>query len=62
MKLVDAGYTYGALVGECGFLNSFYSIYPELAWEYFYAGQNKDLETLMKGDLFYKEASGCFDL
>lgn len=58
--LVDAGYTYGALVGECGFLNSFYSIYPELAWKYFYAGQNKELETLMKGDLFYKEASGCF--
>lgn len=58
--LVDTGYTYGALVGECGFLNSFYSIYPELAREYFYAEKNKDIETLIKGDLFYKEASVCF--
>ena len=59
--LVDAGYTYGGLVGECGYLNSFFSIYPELAWEYFHAVRNRDLETIMKGDLFYKEISACFD-
>ncbi|MBT3320515.1 MAG: dihydrodipicolinate synthase family protein [Clostridia bacterium] len=58
--LVDGGYTYGAMVGECGFLNSFYSIYPEFAWEYFEAGQTGDYATLIKGDRFYKEASGCF--
>ena len=58
--LVDGGYTFGAMVGRFGFLNSFYSINMKLAWEYFEAGQNRDYETLLHGDAFYRDASGCF--
>ena len=58
--LVDGGYTFGAMVGQFGFLNSFYSINMKLAWEYFEAGQNRDYETLLHGDAFYRDASECF--
>ena len=58
--LVDGGYTFGAMIGQFGFLNSFYSINMKLAWEYFEAGQKSDYETLLRGDAFYREASGCF--
>jgi dihydrodipicolinate synthase/N-acetylneuraminate lyase len=30
--LVDGGYTYGIMKGQCGFLNSFTSIDMNLAW------------------------------
>ncbi len=59
--LVDAGYTYGALKGPCGFLNSFASIDMDLAWQYFYAGQNRDFETLFRLDSYYKELVNAFD-
>ena len=60
--LVDSGgYTYGSMVGTCGFLNSFASVDMDLAWKYFYAGQNKQYDKLQELDLFYKELEGCFD-
>ena len=58
--LVDGGYTFGAMVGQFGFLNSFYSINMKLAWKYFEAGQNRDYETLLHGDAFYRDTSECF--
>ncbi len=60
--LVDAGYTYGIMKGQCGFLNSFASIDMGLAWRYFYAGQNKEYEVLLELDSYYKELVNCFDM
>ena len=60
--LVDAGYTYGIMKGQCGFLNSFASIDMDLAWRYFYAGQNKEYGTLLELDSYYKELVNCFDM
>jgi dihydrodipicolinate synthase/N-acetylneuraminate lyase len=58
--MVDGGYTYGAMLGTCGFLNSFAAIDADLAWKYFYAGQNRDYPTLLDLDLYYKELNDCF--
>jgi dihydrodipicolinate synthase/N-acetylneuraminate lyase len=60
--MVDTNYTFGSMKGTCGFLNSFASIDMDLAWEYFCAGQNRDYETLLHLDSFYKELNGCFDI
>lgn len=45
--LVDGGYGYGAMVGTFGLLNSFASVDLDLAWQWFYAGQNKDYAKLV---------------
>ena len=59
--LVDSGgYTYGSMVGTCGFLNSFASVDMNLAWKYFYAGQNNQYKKLFELDQFYKELEACF--
>jgi hypothetical protein len=46
--MVDAGYTFWEAVGECGLSNSFASVDMELAWKYFYTGQNNELEVLIE--------------
>lgn len=58
--LVDAGYTFGAMNGECALLNSFASVDMELAWKYFHAGQNKDYQTLIDLGSYNMELVGCF--
>jgi hypothetical protein len=60
--MVDAGYTFGAAVGECGLLNSFASVDMELAWKYFYAGQNNELEVLIELGEFYMDLVECFKI
>jgi dihydrodipicolinate synthase/N-acetylneuraminate lyase len=59
--LVDKGYTYGSMKGSCGLLNSFASVDLQLAWKYFYAGQNRDYATLLDLDSYYKELNDSFN-
>ena len=58
--LVDAAYAFGAAKGRCGLLNSFASLDMELAWRYFHAGQNKDLEVLSDLGSMSIEIASCF--
>ena len=57
--LVDNGYCYGAMIGECGFLSSFATLDYDLAWKTFRAGQEKDLAQLIEMDAFLYEISGA---
>ncbi len=57
--LVDCGYTYGAVNGEVGLLNSFASIDFELSWKYFEAGRRRDLAQLQLLGNYMFELSDC---
>jgi VCBS repeat-containing protein len=59
--LVDSSYTFGAPLGEVGFLNSFASIDLDLSWKYFYAGQKGDLDTLFGLGKYFIELVKAFD-
>lgn len=58
--LVDNGYTYGAMNGEVGFLNSFASVNFNLSWKYFEAGQKKDFKTLNLLSNYFFELNKSF--
>ena len=60
--LVNVGYIYGAMVGECGLLSSFASVDMDLAWKYFHAGQNKEHKTLVDLGSYIIELVKCFSI
>jgi dihydrodipicolinate synthase/N-acetylneuraminate lyase len=71
---LENGYAFGCLWGECSLLCSFDLLFPKSTWEFYEAGQQRDLATLWRlhkdfnevettlfGDLETEHIDGAFD-
>lgn len=71
---LENGYAFGCLWGECSLLCSFDLLFPKSTWEFYEAGQQRDLatlwrlhkdfnevETILFGDLETEHIDGAFD-
>lgn len=45
---LEGGFAFGCLLGECSLLCSYDVLFPKTTWEFFAAGQKRDLETLFR--------------
>jgi dihydrodipicolinate synthase/N-acetylneuraminate lyase len=49
---LEGGFAFGCLLGECSLLCSYADLFPKTVWEFFEAGQKRDLETLFRIHVF----------
>jgi dihydrodipicolinate synthase/N-acetylneuraminate lyase len=46
--LLEGGYAFGCMLGECSLLCSYDALFPRTSWEFYEAGRKKDMATLQR--------------
>jgi len=59
--LLEGNFALGCTIGECSLLCSYDALFPRTTWQFFEAGQRRDLSELFRiAELFYRVGSKLF--